>query len=230
MWRRVAVVVAVVVLGAVGASLVAAQPSADPGEIGNDSILPGERLSGAVGVTDAELSGNLEERTFGLAVARANTDKAKAVTVGDHLDVIEERLTELEERKVTLNESRNAGNITEGQYRARLARLEAERRHVAQQTNQSGAILRELPDAAVEQAGIDVDRIEQLREKAGDLGGPGVADIARGIAGKDVGGGPPDAGTRPGSIDPGPPADPPVNASDDRGNNDGDGQPEETPP
>lgn len=231
MLQRVAVVVAVVVaLGAVGASLAAAQPSADPGAAGNDSVLPGERLSGAVGVNDAELSGELEDRAFGLAVARANTDNAKAAAVGDRLDAIDERLTELEERKAALNESRNAGNLSEGQYHARLARLEAQRRHAAEQTNQSAAVLTELPAAAVEQAGIDVNRIEQLREKAGELGGPEIAEIARNIAGNGVGGGPPGAGERSGPIDPGPPDDQPVNASEDRGNNQDDGKPEETPP
>lgn len=153
----------------------------------DDSVSPGDRLSAAVGVGAAELEGELSERAFGLRVARANSDGAKAGVVADQQASIEERLTELEERKAALQAARENGSISEGRYRAEMAQLAAETRTVERLANATQRTAAGLPADVLESKGVDVEAIRTLKEEARNLTGPEVAEIARSIAGRDVG-------------------------------------------
>jgi hypothetical protein len=182
----------------------------------SDEVAPGERLSGVVGVQSAEFDGEIERNAFRIGLERADDNATKARQIAEKLNQSEERLTELKERKAELQEQRASDNITEGQYRARMARLSTETKTVEQQLNQSNATAGELPAETLKQNGVNVTAIETLRANASELSGQEVAEIARSIA-----------GDRSGMVERGPPSDRggAGNATDDRpGGQAGDGE------
>lgn len=148
---------------------------------------PGERLSGVTGVGEAELEGNLERRAFGLQIANASSEAGQANVVAQRVTATEQRLDELETRKAELAQQREAGEIRDGKYRAEMARLSARIETVKQLNNQSAQAAEQLPADLLEERGVNATRIQHLSERANDLSGPEVAEIARGIAGPRVG-------------------------------------------
>jgi len=183
----------------------------------NATVAPGERLSGVVGVQGAELEGEVDSRAFGLRVAQAATEEAKAGVVAEQLGDIEERLKELEQRKEELDEARENGSMGEGEYRARVAELAAQTETVQRLANQTDETAGGLPADLLESKGINVTAIQTLKNDAQNLTGPEVAEIARSIAGEGVGKAP---GERP--DDAGPPDDATDRAGDDRPTDTGD--------
>ena len=188
-------------------------------DIDEDATAPGEQLSGVIGMSEAELEGDLEQRTFGVKMAQAATADAQTDVVGDQLAAIDDRLSHLEDRKAELEEKREAGEITEGQYRASMATIAAQTRSALQLTNQSEQAASGLPTDLLEDRGIDVEAIQTLKDQAHELSGPEVADIARDIGGPGVGDHPVHNRTigPPGNVSVGPPGNvsvgPPDNAS-----------------
>lgn len=148
---------------------------------------PGEQLSGVVGVQGAELDGELESRAFGLAVAEAETDEARADVVAAQLERNERRFEDLDDRRAELRDQRDAGELDEGAYRARIAVTVARVEAVRQTNGQAAAAAQELPEDRREERGIDAASIAALHDRADELVGPEVADIARGVAGDSVG-------------------------------------------
>lgn len=148
---------------------------------------PGARLAGVIGVGEAELDGELQSRTFGIRVAQTASDGAKADVVADQLNDSEQRLEELQERRATLQEARENGSMSEGEYRAQIARLHTETRNVQRLTNETNETASGLPAETLEERGINATRIGMLSERASELSGTEVAAIARGIAGENAG-------------------------------------------
>lgn len=196
----------VMVVSMVGMASVAVAQDTGEQEAQTD-IEPGERLSGIVGVTDAELDGEIAERGFGISVAQAATEDAQAAIVAERLADIEQRLADLAERKAALDEALEAGEISQGKYMADVAKVEVERMTAERLAEQSGAVAAELPADVLEANGINVEAIEELRQNASALTGPEVADIARTIAGPNVGERLPDAAGDRIPVDPGQPGD-----------------------
>jgi hypothetical protein len=159
----------------------------DEDEADANATDPGAQLAGVVGVREAELDGELQSRTFGLRVAQAASDGAKADIVGEQLNDSEERLQELQERKETLEEARENGSMSEGEYRAKIARLHAETKNVERLTNETNETASQLPVETLNERGINATRITMLSERASELSGAEVAEIARGIAGQNAG-------------------------------------------
>ncbi|WP_336136384.1 DUF7096 domain-containing protein [Natronomonas amylolytica] len=149
--------------------------------------LPGERFAGVVGTQEAELDGELETRAFGIAVANADSDTERAELVADRLDRNDDRLAEIEARQQTLREQRDAGNISEGTYRAKVAIAVAETSAANRTTNAAAGVAAGLPESVRSDHRIDDERLRGLRADAAELTGPDVADIARDIAGPNVG-------------------------------------------
>ncbi|OLZ42554.1 hypothetical protein A6E15_17005 [Natrinema saccharevitans] len=186
--------VAVILVAAVAVPLAAAtvapsggaQDGTDGGA-GNDSIAPGEQFAAAVGVQNAELEGDVSERAFGVRFAGAETNETKAAVVATEVNESRQRLNELESRLATLNESRETGEISEGRYRAEVATTAAEMRSVERRAATAETAAAGVPDRALADNDVDAESIGQLRARAGDLGGPETAAIARSIAGNDVG-------------------------------------------
>ncbi|MDS0260201.1 hypothetical protein NDI56_12425 [Haloarcula sp. S1CR25-12] len=154
---------------------------------GNGTVAPGAQLSGVVGVGEAELSGEIESRAYGIRIARANSSDAKAAVVAAQFNETDERLTELESRRAALETARENGSLSVGQYRARVATLHAESRSTARLASQTNETASQLPAAALEANGVDVTAVRTLSERAANLTGPGTAAIARSIAGENAG-------------------------------------------
>ncbi|MXV60667.1 hypothetical protein GS429_00995 [Natronorubrum sp. JWXQ-INN-674] len=151
------------------------------------SVSPGEQLSGVIGVQEAEVNGELSERTYGIKIANAESDDERADVVDDQLADVEERLAELEQRLDELEDARNDGEITEGQYRAEVATAAAEKATVERNAEAAQTNADELDPELLEERGIDLEAIEDLRDRASELGGEEVAAIAQSIAGNAVG-------------------------------------------
>lgn len=215
--KRISLLVAAVVavgLLAVGAAGALAQEEPDDGE-----IAPGEQLSGVVGVQDAEFEGELNDNAFAVALDRADDNATRASEIATRVNDTETRLTELEERRNRLNAQREAGEISEGEYRARTARLATEVDNAGRQLNRSEAAAAEIPSETLRENGVNVDAIETLRRNASELSGGEVSEIARGIAGENRGPFRQAAGDRAGNATAGPdgrPADRPETGSDRR--------------
>lgn len=186
----IALAVVVSVVGAGTVAVAAADPASDEqreNSNGDADIAPGERLSGVVGVQNAEVEGELADRTFGITVAQAATDDAKGDVVAGQLDDVENRLSELEQRAAELEDARENGEISDGKYKAEMATIAAEKQTVERLADRSETAAGELPEPILEEKGIDVEAIQTLKDRANELGGPEIAEIARSIAGPDVG-------------------------------------------
>jgi hypothetical protein len=59
------------------------------------NVTPDERLSGVIGVGQAELKGEIAQRTYRIESARAAPNDSKAGVVADRLDRIQQRLTSI---------------------------------------------------------------------------------------------------------------------------------------
>lgn len=158
------------------------EPTAD-GAADNASVQSGAVLSGVIAVQEAEIDGEIETRSFGIRVARAGSEEAKADVVAQRLAENGDRLSELEERKERLEQARANGSISEGQYQARVAGLATETATVAELTNRSAAVSDGLPSELLAEKGINATAISTLATRAENLSGPEVATIARSIAG-----------------------------------------------
>jgi len=228
-----ALLVAVAAVGAVPvAALTGGVPAQQPATndtAANESLAPGERFAGVVGVQQAEVAGEIEARAFGQRVAAAASNRSAAGVVAGEVEGLERRLSELDAEVAALERAHENGTVSEGRYRARLAKLHAHERAIERRLNRTAAVADRLPAAALEAKGVNVTAIRTLRSRASQLTGPEVAAIARTIAGKGAGegiGGPP--------TDAGPPAfvenrtRGPGGAEQDRGN--GNGPPEDAGP
>lgn len=207
--RTAAITLALITLiAAVGVGPAAALGAGDVGttnaldaqnETNESDVEPGAQLSAVVGVQEAEIDGDIESRAFGHAVANASSNESKADVVADQVERNEERLAELEERKVELTEQREAGNISESKYEAEMAKIAAETATIQQTTNQSANASEDLPAELLEERGVNASAIETLQDRASELSGGEVSEMAKRIAGErtgQAGGAPDDVGER----------------------------------
>jgi hypothetical protein len=171
---------------------------------GNASTLaPGEQFAGVVGVQAAEVEGEVETRRFEKRVQRASNATERAAIVADATNETGARLAELRERRERLRRAHENGTLSDGQYRARLARLAAEIRTTERVATRTADVTATLPDGALRANGVNRTAVETLRKNASGLDGPEVAEAARSVGG-------------PSATERGPPDDErPGNASDD---------------
>jgi len=155
---------------------------------GDDSqqATPGEQLGGVVGVQAAAVDGELDDRTFGQQIANADSDEARADLIKERLNQTERRIADQQDSIDELQERREAGEISEGRYQAQLARLEAERANTERGIERANNTARGLPADVLAERGVTVDRINELRTNARQLGGPETGEAAREIAGQNV--------------------------------------------
>jgi hypothetical protein len=182
-----AMMLVVSTLAAVPAATMAQETETVTEQADENAMPPGAQLAGVVSVQEAELDGEVQSRTFGVRIAQANTDDAKAAVVADQLNDSEARLTALQQRKQALDEARENGSMSEGEYRAKAAQLHAETKNVQRLANETNETASQLPAEALEQKGINATAIQTLSQRASELSGPEVAAIAQGIAGPNVG-------------------------------------------
>ncbi len=164
----------------------------------NETVAPGARFTGVVGVQQAEIDGEVESRAFGQRVAAADSDDAKAQVVADSHQQNEQRLAELEQRLEQLRTARENGSMSYGEYAARTARIHAELKQVQRSANETERVAETLPAETLEANGVDPTAIRALRENASQLSGQETAELARSIAGPSVDRTPPERAGPPG--------------------------------
>lgn len=214
---------------------------------GNASVPPGAMIAGAIGVGQAELRGEVENRAFGRSIAAANSNASKARILANESERLTERIQDLENSTAELNRSYEAGNVSFGVYRARLAKLTAQTRMLERLANQSVSSASTIPAAVRRAHGVNVTQLDRLRSHAANMTGKEVSEFARQMGGPRVGhplgkerghpgdrpgAGPPD--DRPGGAGPGSPGqnttteDAPANGS--MGSPNGSSPPHDNPP
>ena len=150
----------------------------------NGSITePGAQLAGVVGVQAAEVESEVSSRAFGQRVAAAASNDSKAAIVASEVTDSRERLDALRDRLTALEAARDAGEISEGRYRAETARVSAEINAVERRLDESNDTASSLPASVREANGLNTSNIDRLRAEARNLSGPEVAAIARSIGG-----------------------------------------------
>lgn len=185
---------AVLLVGSVSALPVAASTTTLPesstalqADANASDVAPGQRLAGVVGAGQAEFEGEIERRAYGLQYAQANSNASKAEIVQERLETVRQRLQTLEQREAALSEARENGSISEGEYQARVTALDARSQQLEQLANDSEVRARGLPDDVLASNGINVTEIRTLQQQAANLTGAEVSEIARNIAGPEVG-------------------------------------------
>ncbi|XVH31073.1 DUF7096 domain-containing protein [Haloferacaceae archaeon DSL9] len=174
--------------GPIGAG--ALGPAADAADEG--ATTTGERFAGTVGIEAAELEGDLETRRFSVRLSAASDDAAKVEAIDDELDDAEARLDALEERRTSLREARESGDISEGKYRAEIARLNVELRAVERAVVAADRFANQLSGDLTAQGGLTAqettaapaNRATTLRERASEIRDREVAEIAREMGGE----------------------------------------------
>lgn len=175
---------ALLVLSLVAVPMAGAQATLGPASAAEPTMItPGERLGGVLGVVDAELRGDLEERRLAVSYAASDTDETRARVSADSLDAAENRLAALEERRAVLEDRYQRGAVREGRYHAELARLHVEADHLERSLTTIGERSDRLPSERLAERNVDADRIDELRDRARTLSGPETADSARTIVG-----------------------------------------------
>lgn len=208
MSRRIAVlaVAATVFLATLGAPLALASPTSQvapaladdggqPAAADNDTAAnatpnetpPGQKLAGVIGVQGSETDGELERRTFETRLRKANSNASKASVVARQVETVRDRLTELEQRKAQLEAARENGTLSEGAYRVKMTRTVADIERTRSLLNRTADAATTIPADDLRAQGVDADELDTLRASAGNLSGPEVSAIARGLAGENPG-------------------------------------------
>jgi len=151
-----------------------------------DSVAPGERLAGVVGIQQAAVDGDLSERRYAVRLDRADTDAERAAIVDERRAEIEQRLADHRTELAELRAAREAGNLSEGSYRAQVATVAAETAATERAAERATETASGLPEETLADQGVDTDDLDALRAEASDLGGGETAAIAREIGGPNV--------------------------------------------
>ncbi|SEW12066.1 hypothetical protein [Halobacterium jilantaiense] len=197
--RHTVLAVAALVVVGLAAPAVVASPAAAPADAGGTSAVqeadgnetanetaPGARLAGVVNVQGAEVEGEVAERSFGRQLAAAKSNASKASVLADQTGDLSERVAELRDRKQALRNARDNGTISQGRYRAEMARVAAELSTANRLLNRTASEARTLSPRALADAGVDSADLDRLRAAAGNLSGPEIAAIARDVGGPPV--------------------------------------------
>lgn len=152
----------------------------------SDDSPPGATLAGTLGAHRAEHEGELERRTLGVRLQNAD-DASKAQILEQVQERLQTRTDDLEQRRDALQRARDNGTISESQYRVRVTQLAAETNHVRTMANESEHAADGLPADVLAERNVNVTALQQVRERAGTVTGTEMAEIARQIAGENVG-------------------------------------------
>lgn len=162
----------------------------------NDSstVSPGARLSGVVGVGQAELQGEVAARSMGHALNASDSNASRATVIAASGDRLEAQLAALETELADLEAAHRNGTISQGAYQAQAATLTARTNVLERALERTANEGTKLPENLREQHGVNVTRLSELRAASGNLTGPEVAAIARTVAGPNPGHGPANRG------------------------------------
>jgi len=188
-----ALLASLVVLAALAGGVTAAvEPAATAPQVATDettntttenATAPGAQLAGIIGVQQAEVTGDIDNRSFGVRIANADSDAERAAIIADRQAETSQQVATQAERLAELRAARDAGNLTQGEYRARVAIVASQATNAERTADQLNRTARDLPEAVRERNGINETAIDRLRTDARNLSGPETAAIARSIGG-----------------------------------------------
>lgn len=181
------------VLAVAGMAIVPGAIAVDSDE--EDEPAPGEHLTGAIGAQSAELDAEVDERAFGQAIANAAAEgdsEALAALITERTEHNEAQLDELADRIETIETAYAEGELSTAEYRHAIAQLEVERQSIERTSGEAATAALGMPAEELEAHGINVTAIETLQANASELGGEAVSELARQIAGPNVGNASPD--------------------------------------
>lgn len=187
MKRTITIGLAAMVLFAIfagGASLAMAEEQEQDDEL--DELSVGEQLSGAMSAQEAELDGELDRHAFGNAIANAESDEERAALITERKEAVREDIDTQKADHEALQDAYEAGEVTRGEYVSDLSAqgVGIDNAHAAVDDMDEAA--NDLPTELREEAGVNSEALNTLREEAEELTGPEVAAIATTIAGPDV--------------------------------------------
>lgn len=191
------------------------------GNASGDDVPSGAMLAGVIGAHEAEHQAAVESRAFDTAFENAETNASKAAVVAGGADRIEERVLELEVEMEQLIAQKDAGNIGEGEYYAKMAVLETRLRSLEHLANQTTVRGHSIPASALATAGLQEERLRSLENRTTNASTPQGRSIAGQVVGSPAGMPAGTPGEPRGGASAGPPSKngPPAsgpNASEDR--------------
>ena len=133
------------------------------------SVSPGQQLAGAVGAQGASVQGELWNRTLSARLANATTADERAEVIADEVETIETYVGDLEAVRKNLTGAWEAGELSEGEYRASLSSFVVRAYSVEHRANRTARAAERLPDGVAERHGIEVAHVRNLSERAHDL-------------------------------------------------------------
>lgn len=224
MRTRVAIVVCLLFVAVLALALpaVAQDDGASAENDSVDNVTVGQSVSGFMQSTEASAQSDVNQGVYEERYEAAN-ESERATLVDERTGDLESDLRAAEQRVERLKEQRDEMNPTA--YRAQMSAAAAQLRALQSNANET--------ERHATASGVDASRLETLRNRASELSGQEVAQIARSLAGADPapanrtgppenpgqgnGQGPPD--DTPGDSGNGPPEDPGGDGQDaDTGN------------
>ena len=153
----------------------------------DEDLTPGEQFAGVVGVQRAELNGEISEHAYGIEIASAQSDAARADVANEQIADVDDRLDELEAVHEELDAAYENGEISYGQYRAQVAITAAEQRTAERVANNTATAVEQLDDELVAEHDIDVDEIHASATRAAEPDTDDISAIVRSVVGDHVG-------------------------------------------
>lgn len=158
----------VLVLGSVAGAAIGL-PAATGNEPSGDNRTAGQRAVGVVGVQEASVSGAVERARFERDFGAAETDAARATTVGAYLNRSRGRLDAVERRYRRLETARDNGSMSDGEYEARIARLGMQAETVRRLSADLADAAAGLPADVRREYDVEPARIRRVETRAGEL-------------------------------------------------------------
>ena len=144
---------------------------------------PGSGYAGIVGAQGAEVREEYDVRSFDERLAAASSDESRAAAIAAETRRIESRLAELEARGDALRGLED----DDPAYRARVTSFVARSVALEGRLDRVRAAAEPLPPAVRDRFGLTAAAFDSLRERTDALTSPEMVDLARRIAGDDVG-------------------------------------------
>lgn len=144
---------------------------------------PGAKMAGIVGMQRASINGDIEKKEFKIKMNKTENDTEAAGVVSGEVSEVKEQLAELRERKHELQEEHREGNISNAEFRAKMAELHTEKKQLVDRLNESEEEAEGLPEEKLKANGVNVSAIKTLKQNASNMTGQEVSEIARSIAG-----------------------------------------------
>jgi len=142
-------------------------------------------FTGIVGAQEAEVREAYDSRSFEQRLAEASDDESRAAVIATELEQLHTRLDTLEAQRADLEGSDDDDDDRE--YRARVTGFVAQSLILEQRLDRVEVATETLSPSVREEFDLTDQTFNGLRDRVTSLTTPAMIDIARGVAGDDVG-------------------------------------------